>query len=278
MSPAPWRSGLRYGFLGLASFLIILPVVWLLISSVRAPEEMFFHAGRIGWGLIWPDRLTMENYRSLFATTNFGRALANSIFVAGLSMGLGVLLNAAAGFAFAVFDFPGKKVAFLMVLAAAMMPFEAIVIPLYLMVSAFGLTNSYSALILPDLANGFVIFMFRQFFAALPRELYEAARVDGASWGRIFLRLALPLSLPVVLTGATMIFLHQFESFFWPLIAAPAPDRTMVQVAIAQTMSMEGTAWGHLFSALTIASFVALIPFAIMQRFYIRTHVMSGLK
>lgn len=275
---SPLRAGLRYGALGIICFLIMLPLVWLVTSSFRAPSEMFFHAGRIGWGLIWPDTLTFENYTSLFRTTNFGRALFNSLFVSGVSMVVGVILNAAAGFAFAVFDFPGKKIAFILVLAAAMMPFEAIVIPLYLLVGSLGMINSYSALIVPDLANGFVIFMFRQFFAALPRELYEAARVDGASWGGVFFRLALPLSVPVILTGAVMIFLHQFESFFWPLIAAPSAERTVVQVAIAQTMSMEGTAWGHLFSSLTIASLVALVPFAIMQKYYIRANVTSGIK
>lgn len=269
---------MRYTFLGILAIAILLPIIWLIASSIRSPNEMFFHAGRFGWGLILPDALTLENYTSLFATTNFGRALTNSIFVSVLSMVIGVILNAAAGFAFAVFDFPGKKLAFIFVLAAAMMPFEAIVIPLYLLVDALDMVNSYSALVIPDLANGFVIFMFRQFFAALPKELYEAARVDGASWPEIFVKIALPLSFPVVLTGGVMIFLHQFESFFWPLIASPAPEYTVAQVAIAQTMSMEGTAWGHLFSSLTIASLVALVPFLIFQKYYIRTNVMSGLK
>jgi ABC-type glycerol-3-phosphate transport system permease component len=260
------------------SIAVLLPLLWLILSSFRAPSEMFFHAGRLAWGLVIPEHLTFENYTSLFKTTNYGRALFNSLFVAVTAMILGVVLNAAAGFAFAVFEFPARKWLFAFVLAAAMMPFEGIVIPLYLLVDALGMVDTYQALIIPDLANGFVIFMFRQFFSALPRELYEAARVDGASWGTIFWRVAMPLSFPVVLTGSVMIFLHQFEAFFWPLVAAPSAERTVVQVAIAQTMSMEGTAWGHLFSSMTIASLVALIPFLVFQRYYIRSNVMTGIK
>ncbi|WP_210490873.1 carbohydrate ABC transporter permease [Microvirga antarctica] len=260
------------------SIAVLLPLLWLVLSSFRAPSEMFFHAGRFAWGLVVPEQLTFENYTSLFKTTNYGRALFNSLFVAVTAMFCGVILNAAAGFAFAVFEFPGRNWLFAFVLAAAMMPFEGIVIPLYLLVDAMGMIDTYPALIVPDLANGFVIFMFRQFFAALPRELYEAARVDGASWGTIFWRVAMPLSFPVVLTGSVMIFLHQFEAFFWPLVAAPSAERTVVQVAIAQTMSMEGTAWGHLFSSMTIASLVALVPFLIFQKYYIRSNVMTGIK
>jgi ABC-type glycerol-3-phosphate transport system permease component len=267
----------RYVTMSLIALVLLLPLVWLVVSSLRPPADIFAHGSRLGWGMLIPDRLTLENYTSLIGT-GFPRAVGNSLFVALTTMVIGVIINAAAGFAFAVFDFRFKNVIFAFVLAAAMMPFEAIVIPLYILVQSLGLIDTYAALILPDLANGFVIFMFRQFFAGLPRELYEAARVDGASWGHIWLKIALPISWPVVLTGGIMLFMHQFEAFFWPLVAAPSPEHTLVQVAIARNISLEGTEWGRLFSSTTLAGLVALVPFLLFQKFYIRNFVTSGLK
>ncbi|RXT27457.1 MULTISPECIES: carbohydrate ABC transporter permease [unclassified Bosea (in: a-proteobacteria)] len=267
----------RYVTMSLIALVLLLPLIWLVVSSLRPPADIFAHGSRLGWGMLIPDRLTLENYTSLIGT-GFPRAVGNSLFVALTTMVVGVIINAAAGFAFAVFDFRFKNVIFAFVLAAAMMPFEAIVIPLYILVQSLGLIDSYAALILPDLANGFVIFMFRQFFAGLPRELYEAARVDGASWGHIWLKIALPISWPVVLTGGIMLFMHQFEAFFWPLVAAPSPEHTLVQVAIARNISLEGTEWGRLFSSTTLAGLVALVPFLLFQKFYIRNFVTSGLK
>ncbi|MGX1790106.1 carbohydrate ABC transporter permease [Bosea sp. NPDC055332] len=267
----------RYVTMSLIALVLLLPLVWLVVSSLRPPADIFAHGSRLGWGMLIPDRLTLENYTSLIGT-GFPRAVGNSLFVALTTMVVGVVVNAAAGFAFAVFDFRFKNVIFAFVLAAAMMPFEAIVIPLYILVQSLGLIDTYAALILPDLANGFVIFMFRQFFAGLPRELYEAARVDGASWGHIWLKIALPISWPVVLTGGIMLFMHQFEAFFWPLVAAPSPEHTLVQVAIARNISLEGTEWGRLFSSTTLAGLVALVPFLLFQKFYIRNFVTSGLK
>ncbi|KRE14361.1 hypothetical protein ASE66_13320 [Bosea sp. Root483D1] len=267
----------RYVTMSLIALVLLLPLLWLAVSSLRPPADIFAHGSRLGWGMVIPERLTLENYTSLIGT-GFPRAVGNSLFVALTTMVVGVIINAAAGFAFAVFDFRFKNVIFVFVLAAAMMPFEAIVIPLYILVQSLGLIDTYAALILPDLANGFVIFMFRQFFAGLPRELYEAARVDGASWGHIWLKIALPISWPVVLTGGIMLFMHQFEAFFWPLVAAPSPEHTLVQVAIARNISLEGTEWGRLFSSTTLAGLVALVPFLLFQKFYIRNFVTSGLK
>ncbi|MGE7468716.1 carbohydrate ABC transporter permease [Bosea sp. NPDC003192] len=267
----------RYVTMSLIALVLLLPLIWLVISSLRPPADIFAHGSRLGWSMLIPDRLTLENYTSLIGT-GFPRAVGNSLFVALTTMVVGVVVNAAAGFAFAVFDFRFKNLIFAFVLAAAMMPFEAIVIPLYILVQSLGLIDTYAALILPDLANGFVIFMFRQFFAGLPRELYEAARVDGASWGHIWLKIALPISWPVVLTGGIMLFMHQFEAFFWPLVATPSPEHTVVQVAIARNISLEGTEWGRLFSSTTLAGLVALVPFLLFQKFYIRNFVTSGLK
>src|ERR1019366_156615 len=146
-----------------------------------------------------------------------------------------------AGFAFAVFRFPLRRLLFVLVLASFMMPLESIVMPLYTLMRFLGWTDTWQALILPEVASGLAIFLFRQFFAAIPRDLYEAARIDGASWWQIYWRLVLPLSGPTIATAALMQFVAQWDAFFWPIVAASAPEMTMVQVAIARNANLETT-------------------------------------
>jgi ABC-type glycerol-3-phosphate transport system permease component len=275
---ARFGAGLgRYAALIATAIVLLSPLIWLLVSSLRPASEIFANSHQFGWRTFVPSAPTLDNYTSLTGT-GFYRALANSLFVAVATMMLGLLVNSAAGFAFAVFEFPGRALLLVLVLASAMMPFEAIVIPLYQIVRWFGWVDSYWALILPEVANGLVIFLFRQFFVAVPKEFYEAARVDGASWPLIFFRIALPLSWPVVVNGALMQFMTQWEAFFWPLVAAPSPDHTMVQIAITRNISFEETSWGRLFSSTTIACLIALIPFLAFQRAYLRNIASSGLK
>lgn len=176
-----------------------------------------------------------------------------------------------AGFAFAVFDFPLKKQIFVVVLLSFMMPFESIVIPLYTLMRTLSLTDTYAALIMPEIAGGLIIFLFRQFFAGIPREIYEAARVDGASWWQIYLRMTMPLSGPTIATAALMMFIHQWDAFFWPLVATSSADLAVIQVAIARNMTLEQANWGALFASASTAVLVAAIPFTILQRYYVRT-------
>ena len=179
-------------------------------------------------------------------------------------------------FAFAVFDFPLKRTLFAFVLLTFMMPFESIVIPLYTLIRTLDWTNTYAALIVPDLANGLVVFLFRQFFLGIPREIYEAARVDGASWWTIFLRLTMPLSGPTIATAALMQFIHQWDAFFWPLVAASTPELVVVQVAIARNITLEQANWGGLFASASTAILLAMIPFLLLQRYFIRTVTASA--
>lgn len=204
--------------------------------------------------------------------------MKNSTFVALTTVLFGVIVNALAGFAFAVFDFRGKNLVFLLVIVSFMMPFEAIVLPLYVMIRAFGWANSYQALIVPEIANGMVIFLFRQFFASIPRDFYEAARVDGASWLYIFTRIAMPLSWPTIATSGLMLFLAQWDSFFWPVVAASDSNYAVVQVAIARNINFEQNDWGGLFASTNLAILLGTIPFLLIQRFYVRTLISGGIK
>jgi ABC-type glycerol-3-phosphate transport system permease component len=254
----------------LVATLLLLPIWWLLVSSLRPSADIFRHAAEVGLATIWPERITFEHYERAMAG-DLPRAVGNSLFVALSTVALGVIVCSLAGFAFAVFEFPLRRTLFALVLLTFMMPFESIVIPLYVLIRTLGWTNTYAALILPEVASGLVVFLFRQFFAGIPKELYEAARVDGASWLAIWARLTLPLSGPVVATAALVLFIHQWDAFFWPLVAAPSAELVTIQVAVARNVTLEVANWGGLFASASTAILLALIPFLLLQRWYIRT-------
>ena len=261
---------LRYAALIGVATALLLPVYWLIMSSFRPADQIFANSGRFGIETLVPFELTLQNYRDILGG-GFPRALFNSLFVSFVTVGLGILVNSMAGFAFAVFEFPFKRTLFVAVLLSFMMPFEAIVIPLYVLMRKLGWIDTYAALIAPDIASGIVIFLFRQFFAQIPKEIYEAARIDGANWWQIYRRMTMPLSWPTAATASLMMFIHQWDAFFWPLVAASSPDLTVVQVAIARNMTLEQSNWGALFASASTAVLVALVPFLILQRYYIQT-------
>ena len=164
------------------ALIFLLPIYWLLVSSIQPAKTIFKFTRDVTWETFFPVNLTLENYIYIFTPpSNFPRALFNTLFV-GLSTALiGVVINSLAGFAFAVFNFKGKALLFGLVLITFMMPFESIVLPLYVLIRSIGWYDSYQALIFPALANGLMIFLFRQFLAGVPRDLYEA----GAGGWRI---------------------------------------------------------------------------------------------
>lgn len=268
---------LRYIALVALAFVMIVPIVWIVISSLRPPEEIFLYSPQLSWRTFIPQKIVWDNYY-LLLQSGFPRAILNTFFVAFSTVALGILICSAAGFAFAVFDFRFKNTLFIIVVITFIMPFEAIVVPLYVMVRSLNWQDTYFALIMPEVASGFIIFLFRQFFTKVSRELFEAARMDGASWWRVYWEVALPLSWPTVVAGSLMMFLHQWDAFFWPLVAGTTPDLTLVQVAVARFLQFEQADFGRLFAAMTVASLLAIIPFLILQRYYIRTIIDSGLK
>jgi len=268
---------LRYGLLSILAFIVVCPLAWLALASLRPQGEIFQSVVDFGWHTFIPSRLTFDNYATLWRS-DFMLAVGNSLFVASTTVFFGVIINALAGFAFAVFDFRGKNLLFLMVIISFMMPFEAIVLPLYVMIRAFGWVNSYKALIVPEIANGMVVFLFRQFFASIPQDFYQAARVDGASWFYIFTRIAMPLSWPTVATSGLVLFLAQWDSFFWPVVAASDSNYAVIQVAIARNINFEQSDWGGLFASTNLAILIGTIPFLLVQRFYVRTLIASGIK
>jgi multiple sugar transport system permease protein/putative chitobiose transport system permease protein len=263
------RLFVHAGYL-LVCILFVLPLWWALASSLRPLEDIFKYVSPFSWKAFVPGRLTFEAYLTIFSQKNFGTAVFNSAFVAAATVLLGLAVNGFAGYAFAVLRFPGRDSLFFLIVLTFLVPFEAIAIPLYTVVRSIGWLDTYQGLIGPGVANGIVIFLFRQFFAQIPRELAEAARLEGASWLAILFRIYLPLSKPVVISAALLIFLFQWESFLWPLIATRSENLKVIQVALAGFEERYVTLWNELFAAAIVAALIPLIILLPLQRFYVQ--------
>jgi len=268
----------RYLLMIIIALVMLLPLVWLFVSSVRPSGSVFQYTRELSVQTFIPDTVTFENYKYIFTRSKFPRALFNSLFISLTTAFVGVLVNSAAGFSFAIFRFKGKNVLFVLVLLTFMMPIESIVIPLYVLVKAIGWLDTYAALIVPSVANGLVIFMFRQFLSSIPKDFFDAARIDGLSWFGIYSRIALPLAYPAVLSGALILFIFQWEAFFWPLVATSSPDYVVVQVAIARNITFQKIEWGRLFGTTTLATAVPMLLYIFMQKYYTRSVVSTGFK
>ncbi len=259
-------------------FLFLLPLWWALASSVRPLNDIFKYVSPFSLAALIPDKLTFEAYRSIFFDKGFGTAVFNSLFVALATVLAGLVVNSLAGFAFAVLRFPGRNALFGITVLTFLVPFEAISIPLYTVVRSLGWLDTYMALIVPGVANGIVIFLFRQFFSQVPRELVDAARIDGASWLTIFVRIYLPLSKPVIISAALLIFLFQWEAFLWPLISTRSEGLKVIQVALAGFEERYRTLWNELFAAATLAALIPLLILLPLQRFYVQGVTAGGFK
>jgi multiple sugar transport system permease protein len=266
---------LLYIFVGL---LFVLPLWWSLTSSLRPLEEIFKYTSPFSLKALFLDHLDFGAYFTIFTERGFGVAVLNSAFVAAMTVLGGLIINGLAGFVFAVFQFPGRQLLFFVTVLSFLVPFEAISIPLYNVIKLFGWIDSYYALIVPGLANGVVIFLFRQFFSQIPRELAEAARMDGAGWLRILWNIYLPLSKPVIISAGLLIFLFQWESFLWPLICTRSENLKVIQVALAGFQQRYTTQWNELFAASNVATVIPLFILLPLQRFYIQGVTAAGFK
>ena len=268
----------QYGLMCLYGIFLILPVFFSFMSSIRPSEEIFKYASPFSLATFIPREISLESFRSLFIDYEFLKPLINTVLVCVITVILGLALNALAGFAFAKFQFKGKRAMFLMVILTMMIPFEAIAIPLYSLCHQLDILNTKSALILPAVANGTYIFLFKNAFEEIPGSLAESARIDGASWLAVFTRIYIPLTKPIMVSAGLLIFFYQWQSFVWPLIAANAPEVRVVQVALSVFQQENGTLWGEIFAASVVTTALPLIFFFPLQKYYKMGISTSGMK
>jgi multiple sugar transport system permease protein len=258
--------------------IVVFPLLFALVSSVRPMDDIFKYVSPITWQTFIPTTITFDAYMNLFALRGYGMVMLNTFFIALTTVLFSVIFNSMAAFAFAKFTFKGSEMLFGLVVFSFMIPFEVISIPLYSLVNSIGWIDSYYGLIVPGIANGLVIFLYRQFFMDLPVSLIEAARLEGASWWKIYAGIIMPLCKPVTISAALLTFIFQWESFMWPLIVTRSEKYRVVQVAISMFTTEHATLWNEMFAAAIVAVVVPVVLILAFQRYFVQGVANSGSK
>jgi multiple sugar transport system permease protein/sn-glycerol 3-phosphate transport system permease protein len=251
---------------------VLTPLLLVLGTSFKPPNEIY-------GGAPWPRNFTLQNYYDVFDKLPFGRYLWNSVATTFLRVGGQLTIALLAAYAFARFDFPGRGLLFGLVLGAMMIPPQLTFLPIYLMINGLGWFDTWAGLIVPNLAMPLALFLFRQHLLAFPRELYDAAAMDGASELRILLHVVLPNIRPVFAALTVVLFVDCWNEYFWPLVITETDRSMTVQIGVRRFLDAErGDDLGPLMAAVTLISLPSLAVFFACQRQIIQTFVSVGIK
>lgn len=270
-----WRVIAGYIILILIAISMLYPFFAMLNLSFVQNDAIFSQAGKVFYS-----GLTLDNYKNVFQEIPLSRYFFNSLVVAVITTIGQVLFASLAGYAFARMKFPFKNVIFLIVLITMLVPPQVNIIPLFFLMREMHLIDTYQALILPGLFGGFGIFMMRQYFLGLPKDLEESAKIDGCNLFQMFFKIALPLALPTVATLALFTFVTTWNSFMWPLIVTNSEGmRTLpVGLAIFKGSFREITLWGELLACSVICTIPVIIVFLLGKRYFINDILQGGVK
>lgn len=269
-----WRENAWvYLCLILLTALFLAPILWVVLSSFKSGSELF------RWPpTLLPETPTLENYVTAFERGNFKLYFANSTYVAVLSTILTVIINTMAGYAFAKYKFKGGNALFIFFIATLMLPLEVLMIPIFQVVKAFGLYNTFWGIIIPPAATPAGVFLLRQYFLSVPNDLMEAARIDGASETKIFLRLMLPIAKPAMSVLAVFSFLWRWNDYMWPLLVLRDNQKYTVQLALANFAGEYTVDWNSMLAMSVVTMIPVLVVFLIFQKQFIKGMTTAGMK
>ena len=263
-----------YLILVVALLAVIAPFVWMVLGSFKGEGEL--RQVPPTW---WPHHGSLDNYTQLFTKLDFGRYFLNSTIVATVVTAGNLLFCSMLGYALAMLEFRGKRVIFVAVLGTLMIPGLVTFVPLFVLVANLGLIDSLPGLILPFLVSPFGVFLMRQFIMGLPKDLLDAARIDGAGELRIFRQIILPLCGPALATLGILTFLGSWNNFLWPLVVAQSEDKYTLPVALALfSTGQNSTRYGLLLAGATVVIIPILAVFVIFQRRIIEGIATTGIK
>jgi multiple sugar transport system permease protein len=261
-------------YTGLFFYAIItfIPFAWALSASFKSLAEII-----LGGMKFIPQQFTLDNYKRIFLQEPlFGRWLLNSIFVAVCVTGFNLLFNSMAGYALARINFFGNKFWFLLILAILMVPGQITLIPSYLVLKSLGWLNSYQGLIIPNVVNATFIFMMRQFFLSFPKELEEAAALDGLNHWETFLSIVLPLAKPALAAQAIFIFMGSWNNFLTPLIVLSDPEMFTLPLGLNAFKGQYITYWNYIMAASMVLTIPVLVIYAFFNRYFIQGVTFTG--
>lgn len=278
--PPAWTRGIgqaktlsAYAILVLGMIVTLVPFVWMVSASLMPLQDV------IHFPPYWiPPRPTLNNYAELWNDRGFARYFFNSTVVAVCVVTATLVTSSIAGYAFAKFRFPGRRILFLVVLSTLMIPFQVRMVPLYTLSADLQLLDTYAVLILPFSVSGFGIFLMRQFIQSIPTELIYAARIDGAGELRILFGVVLPQLKPALAALTIFSFFETWDSYLWPLIAASSPHIWTLPLALAR-FRQQFISLTHLQMAGAVVTVVpVIVVFALLQRHFVQGIALSGMK
>lgn len=251
----------------------VVPFIWMIGTSFRSEADLFAHPASL-----LPTQWTLHGYQGVWDQLPFLRLLLNTVVFAGVTTVLTLLFDSMCAYALARLDFRGKTIAFWLVLVTLMVPFQVTLIPVFIELFHLGWLNTYQGLIIPRATSAFGIFLFRQFFISIPRELDEAARLDGASHLTIYRSIILPLAKPAIATVALLNFTALWNDLLWPLVVTSSPDLQTLPAGLALFGGQHVTDHAVLLAGAVISLIPIAIAFFLAQRFFVAGISNTGLK
>ncbi len=266
----------KYLLLTLLAAFFLFPVMFMVAGAFK-PDALVLREGN-SLKAFWPTDFTLDNFRDAFDRASFGQVFINSTIIAVFVVGLGLIVNSLAGYAIARLPFPGARFLLLGVIALTIIPLEAVAIPLLFMVSELGWRNTYHVQILPFIANPLFIYLFYTFFLGIPKELEEAAKIDGAGPFTTFVRVVAPLAKPVYATVGILSFLFIWGQLLWPVLVTTGTDVRPLPQGISILTAQPPISWGDVMAFAFLMTLPLLIVFIVFQRWFVQSVARSGLK
>ncbi|MFB2934354.1 carbohydrate ABC transporter permease [Aerosakkonemataceae cyanobacterium BLCC-F154] len=253
---------------------MLFPLFWLISTSLKSPSENIFQFPP----QFFPNQPTLNNFIQVWQTNPFAQYLFNSTLVAGLTVIFNLLFCALAAYPLARLEFKGRNIIFAIIVSTIMIPFQIVMIPLYILTVQLGLKNSYLGIIFPSLASAFGIFLLRQAFQGVPKELEEAARMDGCSELGIWWFVMLPAIRPALVTLAIFVFIGSWSDFLWPLIVIDQPEYYTLPLGVARLAGTFSLDWRLIAAGSVISILPILLLFIIVQKYIVPSDLGSGVK
>jgi len=273
------RIGVILGYIALLAlgFFFLFPTIAMIVLSLQPDETTI----TMDMGSIWmfiPKTISLQNYADVFKRVNFPLAFMNSVIIVGTTIIFGLVVNSLIAYSLARMDWKGRGVVLAFVVALMIIPFEAIAVPLLKVTNWFGWLNSYHIQIIPFVADAFSIFLFYQFFIGIPKELEEAALVDGAGRFRMYWNIIIPLSLPVFATVAILQFIFKWGTLLWPLMVTRGPQYMPLPLAMNTLYGQAPFLWGDRFAFATLMTLPTLTVFLVFQKWFVQSVASTGVK
>jgi multiple sugar transport system permease protein len=252
---------------------MLLPIIWLTLTAFKPEADIVTYPPTL-----WPRQFTLEHFVEVWERIPFAQLYVNTIIFAGGVTIISLFLDSMAAYALARLPFRGRGVVMVLILILLMLPFQVTLIPLYDMLNGLGLTNTLPGLIIPRMTNAFGIFFLTQFFLSLPRDLEEAARVDGASEWRIYRQVILPLAKPALLTLGLFHFQYNWNDLLWPLVMSSSLETSTLPAGLALFMGQHVVEYGLLMAGSLLALLPVIVFFLLIQRSFVAGIATTGLK